>query len=200
MSPLTTGSELYNNGHNYTGVGLSTQIIIKVNGNPVGAIQTLSVRENRTITMVDEVGTDGHIDSAPTKSTDISGTCRRVRFNRMRVSEALGRDFLHTHAQRIPFDIEIYDTWLGDGSKSIVTVIKNVWIQNLSYDYGVDNWLVFDTMEWVAEAISSNINGGNVVTRATAQVNQFELDADKGSTRGTMSSPGLIDDWFSSNG
>lgn len=197
-----TGSNIYNpSGQNRTGVGLSTQVLIKVGDHAVGAIQTLSVREQRQIQMVDEVGTDGHIDSAPIKSTDISGSCRRVRFDRLRASEAFGRDFLHVHSQRIPFDIEIYDFWGGDTNSPIVTKIKNVWISNLSYDYQVDNWLIFDSMEWVAEAISSSINGGYAATggergAAILQINQVEREADRGKTRGTMDAPNLINDFF----
>jgi hypothetical protein len=198
-----TGSNIYGpGGRNRTGVGLSTQVLIKVGNTPVGAIQTLSVREQRTITMVDEVGTDGHIDSAPTKSTDISGTCRRVRFDRLRASEAFGRDFLHVHSQRIPFDIEIYDFWGGDVNSPIVTKIKNVWISNISYDYQVDNWLIFDSMEWVAEAIQSSIKGNQPAATggerggAIMQLNSVEQAADVGRTRGTMDAPDLIHDFF----
>lgn len=198
-----TGSNIVSptTGGNRTGVGLSTQVIIKVNDQPVGAIQTLSIREQRTITMVDEVGTDGHIDSAPTKSTDITGTCRRVRFDRERVSEAFGRDFLHVHSQRIPFDIEIYDFWGGNTETPITTTIKNVWISNISYDYQVDNWLIFDSMEWVAEAISSSINGKFAATggergAAKMQKNNVERMADIGKTRGTMDAPNLINALF----
>jgi hypothetical protein len=197
-----TQSNIYGpGGRNRTGVGLSTQVLIKVGNTPVGAIQTLSVREARQITMVDEVGTDGHIDSAPTKSTDISGTCRRVRFDRLRASEAFGRDFLHVHSQRIPFDIEIYDFWGGNTTTPIITKIKNVWINNISYDYQVDNWLIFDTMEWMAEAIQSSINDNFAATggergAAIMQLNSVEREADRGRTRGTMDAPNLINDFF----
>lgn len=197
-----TGSILTRpDGTNRTGVALSTQILIKVNSTPVGAIQTLSVREQRTITMVDELGNDGHIDSSPTKSTDISGSCRRVRFDRLRASEAFGRDFLHVHSQRIPFDIDIYDFWGGNTTSPIITTIKNVWIGNISYDYQVDSWLIFDTMEWSAETIYSSINGQNAATggergAAIMQINNTERLADVGKTRGTMDAPDLIHDFF----
>lgn len=188
-------------GTNRTGVALSTQILIKVNDQAVGAVQNLSVREQREITMVNEVGTDGSIDSAPTKSTVISGSCNRVRFDRLRASEAMGRDFLHAHSQRLPFDLDIYDFWGGDTSTPIITTIRNVWITNLSYDYKMDNWLIFDQMDWVAEAIYSSINGNPAATggeRGTAnmQFNKYEIAADRGLTRGTMSDPDLIHDFF----
>ena len=63
------------NGKNRTGTAVSTNIIVEVDGNAVGAIQQLSVNENRKITMIDEVGTDGHVDSVPSSSTNITGSC-----------------------------------------------------------------------------------------------------------------------------
>jgi hypothetical protein len=198
-----TGSNLTNpaNGNNRTGVALSTQILIKVGSTPVGAIQNLSVKETRKITMVDELGTDGHIDSAPTSSTNISGSCKRIRFDRLRASEAFGRDFLHTHSQRIPFDIDIFDFWSGDGANTIVTTIKNVWIGDLSYNYMADNWIIFDDMSWEAETIYTKLNGGSAATGgerggAILQLNSIERDADVGKRRGALDAPGLITDFF----
>lgn len=199
-----TGSNLFNpsTGKNNTGVALSTQVLIKVGNTPVGAIQKLTVNENRTISMVDEVGTDGHIDSAPTKSSDIKGSCNRVRFDRIRASEAFGRDFLHVHSQRIPFDIDIFDFWSGDGSNAIVTTITNVWIESLSYSYSSSDWIIIDDMGWVAETISSKLNGGPAATGgqrggSILQLNSVERLADSGAFRGSMDAPGLITDYFS---
>lgn len=199
---LQTGSIVDGpSGHNSTRTGISTNIVIKVGNTAVGAIQSIQVREQRNIQMIDEVGTDGHIDSVPIKSTDISGECRRTRFDRLRVSEAFSRDFLHVHAQRIPFDIDIYDNWNGDGSNAIITTIRNVWIQSISYSYTADNWVIIDDMSFVAEAIYSTINGQNAAQGGERgsqilQINPIELEADRGARRGALSVPGLIGDFF----
>ncbi len=79
LTPQTQSIIENANGSNRTGTALSTHIVIRVGLNPVGAIQNIDIKEDRTVTPIDEVGTDGHIDSAPTKSTNISGTCRRIR-------------------------------------------------------------------------------------------------------------------------
>src|SRR5690606_7889342 len=131
MAILTpqTGSILEgSNGANRTGTALSTHVVIRVGMNPVGAIQNITIQERRSVNPVDEVGTDGHIDSAPVKSTDITGSCKRIRYDRLRIAEAFSRGFLHVKSQRIPFDIDIYDKWNGDNENMIVTTIKNVWI------------------------------------------------------------------------
>jgi len=157
-----TGSTLtLNNGVNKTSTALSTNIIIMVNNTPVGAIQTMQITEQRTIKMVDEVGTDGHIDSAPSNSTNISGSCQRIRFDRLRITEAFSRGFLHAASQVYPFDIMILDKQKRDVANQISTVIKNVWIKELSYSYTVSDWLISETMSWDAERIFSVLNGGN---------------------------------------
>lgn len=193
-----TGSTLFGpQGQNETRTGLSTQIVIKVGPNTIGAIQNLSVTEARNILMIDEVGTDGHIDGVPNKSTDISGECKRIRFDRMRVAEAFSRGFLHTHAQRIPFDIVVIDNWNGDGNSAIITTIQGVWIENISYAYGVDNWVISDDMRWKAQSISSTLSNGNAATGGTRNIplaiDPIEQAADIGQRRGTLDAPGLLD-------
>jgi hypothetical protein len=196
---LNTQSIISNNGNDSTNVALSTFIIIQVNGNPVGAIQSLSVDEARTIQMVDEVGTDGHIDSAPTKSTDITGTCTRIRYNLMRITSAFGRDFLHAHSQRIPFDITILDNWNGSGSNSVITVIENVWINKIGYAYQDKDWLITDTMSWQAERIYSTLNNNPASTSGNRgfglQVDAIEKLADTGLT-GALNLGGLVTEFF----
>lgn len=192
-----TGSTLFGpNGQNQTRTALSTNIIIKVGPNTIGAIQNLSVTEARSIIMIDEVGTDGHIDGAPNKSTDISGECKRIRFDRMRISEGFGRGFVHAHAQRIPFDIVIIDNWNGDGNSSIITTVQGVWIENISYAYGVDNWVVSDDMRWKAQSISSTLANSNAATGGTRNIplaiDPIERAADIGQRRGSLDAPGLL--------
>lgn len=189
------------NGTNKTSTHLSTNIVIKSGGYIVGAVQSLTINENRDIKMIDEIGTDGHIDSVPTKSANISGSCSRVRFQKQRITEAFGRGYIHISAQRLPFDIEIYDFFhTNDVTKSIITTISNVWIKSLSYDYQADNWIITDKMDWEAEAIYSKAatNTGNVVTGSVNGqggpiiLNQYEQEADRGAYRGAMDAAGIL--------
>jgi len=198
-----TRSILKNTGSatiNRTGIGLSTMILIKVGTEPVGAVQSLSINETRNVQMIDEVGTDGHIDSAPNQSTQIEGSCERIRFDRLRITEAFSRGFLHVKSQRIPFDIEIIDQFngaIGSGSE-VVTIIENVWIKSISYNIQAGNWIISDTMQWTAETIYSRIGDGEQPAAQGGergiplQYNQYELAADVGKRRGSMDAPGLI--------
>lgn len=196
-----TGSDPFYGGKSATKTSLSTMIIIKVGDNAVGAIQKLSIDEKRDVKMIDEVGTDGHIDSAPTKSSDVSGSCERIRFDRMRVSEAFSRGFLHVKSQRVPFDIQIIDTMGGteDSGSAIVTIIQNVWIVSISYGYDANNWIISDNMQWQAETIYSYISAPNTSaaqqglrTLTNVPWDVYEVAADVGMRRGAMDSPDLI--------
>jgi hypothetical protein len=186
-------------GNNRTATHLSTNIIIKVSGNVVGAVKSLEVNETRTIKMIDEVGTDGHIDSSPSKSTDISGTCQRTRFDRMRIAEAFSRGYVHVHAQRIPFDIEIQDIFNdSDPANAIITVIRNVWIKDIRYTYSAEDFVIVEAMSWEAEGIFSILNNNNVAQSVSngrtnpIVLNQFEAEADRGTYLGSLDSAGLL--------
>lgn len=203
-----TGSQLTDAGRNVTRTGVSTNIIIQVDGNPIGAIQSLNINESRSIKMIDEVGTDGHIDSVPSKSTDISGSCKRVRFDNMRVATAFSRGFVHVAAQRIPFDIVILDIFAADeddadgfnGSDNVITtVIKNVWIKSIKVGYTADNFVISEDMDWEAEHIYSYLGQGQpaVPGPEARQIpiidnDAFERAADMGQRRGALDAAGLI--------
>lgn len=181
---------------NKTSTAISTNIIIKVGTQSVGAIQKLSISEQRTVQTIDEVGTDGHIDSVPNKSTDITGDCTRIRFDRLRIAEAFGRGFVHVASQRVPFDIVIMDNWNGDNESAVITTIKNVWIEKISYSYGASDWIIVDDMSWKAETIYSTLASGNVAVGGeislTPSKDPIEQATDIGARRGALDAPGLL--------
>jgi hypothetical protein len=204
MVELNTGSIIHGDaGENKTFTGVSTNIIIKVGDTAVGAIRSLSVNEARKISMIDEVGTDGHIDSVPSASTNITGSCQRTRFNNLRMAAAFGRSFIHLHSQRIPFDIDIIDTFAGqDPGSQIVTTIKNVWMSKLAITYRNDDFVLVEDMEWEAEAIYSVLGAnGNAVPGVfggrnveVIDLNEFERAADRGDRRGALDAAGLLNE------
>ena len=139
-------------GKSGTATHLSTNIAILIEGVAVGAVQKLSINESRSIKMVNEVGTDGSIDSAPTASTEISGDCSRIRFNRQRIAEAFLRGYVHVSAQRVPFDIVIMDNFQGsDDSNIVITTLRNVWIKSISYSYESESFIISENMSFVCE-------------------------------------------------
>ncbi len=197
-----TGSRLLtDNGQNRTGTAISTCIIVEVDGNAIGAIKKLSIKEGREIAMIDELGYDGHIDSVPKRATDIDGDCTRTRFDNLRMLAAFSRPYIHLAAQRIPFDIVIKDTFAGSDVNSVlVTTIKNVWCRSLNITYSADDFVIVEDMSWKAEYIYSKIGNKNAVPGVTGSrmmqirtpISQFELAADRGDSRGALSGAGLL--------
>jgi len=200
---VNTGSTLTTTGgQNKTSTSLSTNVIIMVNGTAVGAIQELSVNEQGNVQMIDEVGTDGPVDSVRNSSVKITGTCRRIRFDRMRITEAFSRGFLHVASQAYPFDIVILDRQKSDAGNQISTVIKNVWISSLGYSYGSQDYIITDTMGWSAEHIFSILNNGsgNPAAQGGERGLAFsnipierETDTGRNGRRGSLDASGLID-------
>lgn len=213
-----TGSTLYVPGGtnttgsiNITATSIATNILITVRNPtapggyvPVGAVQSMAISERRPIKMIDEVGTDGHIDSVPNQSTNITGTCQRVRFDQLRVAEAFDRSFLHASAQVYPFDIIIFDKQKFATGSQIQTVIKNVWISGIDYTYQVSDWVITDSMTWEAENIFSMTLGGNPAAQGgynqiqsfqQGNQNWIEVATDMGlnGRRGSLDAAGLID-------
>jgi hypothetical protein len=160
-APNTGSTETLQNGQNKTSTAISTNIIVMVNNTAVGAIQSMQISEKRSIKMIDEVGTDGHIDSVPNQSTNVTGSCQRVRFDRLRIAEAFSRGFVHVKSQVYPFDIVILDKQKAATGSQISTVIQNVWIEGIDYTYQINDWVITDTMTWQAETIYSVLNNGN---------------------------------------
>jgi len=149
------------NSRNRTSTSISTNIIIMVGKNPVGAVQSMSISEKRGIKQIDEVGTDGHVDSVPNASTNITGSCDRIRFDRLRIAEAFFRGFVHVASQAYPFDIVIIDKQSRDSGNQISTIIRNVWIDGIDYAYTAGDWIITDKMTWQAERIYSILNNGS---------------------------------------
>ena len=199
--PRFTGTVLTDSeGNNRTATHLATNILMVVNGEPIGALQQIDVNEDRpSIAMIDEIGTDGHIDSAPNQSTNYTLSCQRIRFDRKRIAPAFDRGFVHVKSQRIPFDVEIHDFFHdSDRANSIITVVKNCWIKKISYSVQVRDWIITESMDLEAEDMYSIFNGReeNIVAASsvTAQsINPFEREADRGGQRGALDAPGLID-------
>jgi len=201
VAPNTGSITTAESGRNRTGTAVSTNIIVEVDGNAVGAIQTLQVQEQRNIQTIDEVGTDGHIDSVPNQSTNITLNCTRTRFDNLRVASAFSRGYIHAHSQRIPFDVVIKDIFAGDDpSSTLVTTIKNCWINQISYEYKSQDFVIAETMNLTAETIFTTLGASNNAVPGAAggrdlpigPVNAFELAADKGDRRGAIDGAGLL--------
>jgi len=207
--PQTGSTIQLPSGVNSTSTAISTNILIAVRNpstggyTPVGAVQTLDISEDRSVKFISEVGTDGQIDSVPNQSTKITGTCTRIRFDKLRIAEAFDRSFMHVSAQVYPFDIIIYDKQKYAVGSQVATVIKNVWIKRIGYKYDANDWVITDNMTWEAETIFSTVNGGPAAVGGQLNLKPFginnpnwiERQTDSGANgrRGGLDAAGLID-------
>ena len=107
--------------------GLSTQIIIKVGNTIVGAIQTLVIRQDRDMTVVEEIGNDGIIEIHPKGSTKVTIDVTRIVFDNLRLTESFARGFINIQSQRFPFDIHVIDrsTVKGDATSKLGKFTQN---------------------------------------------------------------------------
>ncbi len=186
-----------------TRTALSTQVVITVNGEPVGAVQSFQEQQRKQLAKVREVGTDGTIEIVPQSATDFSLTVRRMVFDGLSLTESMARGFRNIQSQRIPFDIVVIDRFTGTGNDAVVTTYHNCWFNSLSKTYQSDNYTITEDanldVEYVsvrrsgeAVALSQGVNGAREI--AGRQVDAAELAADSGADgrRGVLDFPGLI--------
>ena len=206
-----TGTSL-NGGVN---AGLSTQIIIEVDNQPVGAVQSLRTTQTRALAKIKEIGTDGIIEIVPQSATEFSISVDRMVFDRKTLPEAFSRAFLNIHAQRIPFDIKIYDfssaiadppdptsatfdpTATFDAATNsqglVTTVYENCWFASLGTTFSADNYVITQTAEIQCEFAISFANGSHNVPAGKGiplVLDNLEKIADIG-RRGSLDARGL---------
>jgi hypothetical protein len=155
-----TGSLLQNRINS----GLSTQITIKVNNTTVGAVQRLSITQNRDLWRHEEIGTDGVVEIHPKGAAKIDLTVERIVFDGMRLPEAFARGFINLQAQRVPFDIHIIDNaevrYTGD---AIVHVFNNCWFRQYNPQFHADSFIVSESAQIWCEYVTTTRNGVSAV-------------------------------------
>jgi hypothetical protein len=188
-----------------TRTGLSTQVIVYVNNQPVGAIQEFSENQSRPLQRIKEVGTDGTIEIVPSSAATVSLTVRRIYFDGLSLPESMARGFRNIHAQRIPFDIVVIDRFTGteDEGGAIVTTYHNCWFSSLGRSYSADNFLITENCGLDVESVScerngapvsssQGVGGGRDLGSEGRQLDSVEQAADYGTYRGSLDFPGLI--------
>lgn len=207
-----TGS-LLNEGR--TNSGLSTQIIIKINNVPVGALQELTVRQNRGLYRVPEIGTDGFIEIVPNSGTTYELSARRVVFDQLRLPESFSRGFRFIAAQRIAFDIDVFDISSvtvnpanadpSDSNGTVVMTYKNCWFNTYETPYAADNYLITESATiWAETAFISNLSntttipngGGKRGIIAETDAEGIEVSVNHGGRRGSLDASGLFNSLF----
>lgn len=195
----STGSTLGSN----ISTGLSTQIVVKVGTDTVGAIQQLQINQTRPIQRTGELGLDGTLELVPNNRTDVTISVTRIVFDRLRLPEAFARGFISIKSQRIPFNIEIIDRTAGSDENAITHSFKSCWFNNYQTPYQADNYIISESGNITVEDYSVWLGSGRNAAQGGAremspQIEEYERSADRGERRGTMDAPGLINAAFSS--
>lgn len=190
--------------------GLSTQIVVKVGTETVGAIQNLSITQTRNLERIKEVGLDGVLELVPNQATTYSITVERIVFDRLRLPEAFARGFINIKSQLVPFDIEIIDRTNGDNEGAITHKLINCWFNTYNPSFKSADYIISESANIFCEDIISTL-GGSEANAAQGgsrginyQVNARERATDRGSGgadgaggfRGTMDVADLINQTF----
>lgn len=201
-----------------TNTGLSTQILVQVDGQAVGAIQSLSSNQSRAIKRIVEVGTDGTIELVPEKATETSLSVTRIIFDKKRLTESFQRGFLNIHAQRVPFDIFVYDftSAIADPSDPtsvnpneldvsssfdagltaegvVTTIYENCWFTSLKTTFSADSYIISEDADIDVEFVHSFRDGNTQLSASRGNPDfkdALERVADVG-RRGTLDARGL---------
>ena len=202
-----TGSILNSNIH----TGLSTQISILVNNQPVGALQKLTVNQNRGLERVKEIGMDGTLEIVPNSLTTFSAQIDRMVFDRLRLPEAFARGFINIKSQLLPFDILILDRSAGGPNDAgmVKHQLINCWFKSYSPSYGADNFIISESAAIEIEDIITTLGNTNQPAAlggergVNYQINTRERQTDSGlggsagsGFRGTMDVDNLINAAF----
>lgn len=182
--------------------GLSTQIVVYANGEPVGAIQSFQESQSKSVKKIAEVGTDGFIEIVPQAPTSVSLNITRIAFDGLSITQAFSRGWRNITSQRIPFDIVVIDSFAGDDfENAIVTTYHNCWFTSANRTYGSDNYVISETCAMDCEFVSTTRGGGSLADSTTqngrdisasTQRDSVEAAADTGSRRGSLDFPGII--------
>lgn len=200
-----TGSEMM---QSRTNSGLSTQILIKINKQTVGAIQSFSVTQNRQLKAIQEIGTDGQIEVVPSSATTFDLSIDRMVFDGLSLPEAFARSFKLINAQRVPFDIEVFDLKgiaptasfdvsadaQADGTE--VLVYHNCWFKSLTTPYSAGDYTIVEKATITAETAYITKPGAPSVTRPGTSIQTddkgIEAMVNRGNRRGAMDAGGIL--------
>lgn len=202
---LYTGSSLEAG----TNTGLSTQILVKIDGKAVGAIQSLTATQTRRMRRINEVGTDGVVEIVPQAATEITLRVERIVFMKKGLPEAFNRAYTNIHAQRVPFDIFVYDFtnakgaaldngfFAGDSAEGVITTVyENCWFNNLEIRYQAGDYIIAQNAGIDAEYVRTFANGdvgtSAVPVNADNNIDPLERLSDIG-RRGSMDARGLTE-------
>lgn len=150
MTYPQTGSRL----ENFISTGLSTAILVEVDNKRVGAIQSMTIDQSRSVEGVREVGSDAIIERVPNSAAEVELDVERIVFDGLSLPVAFGRPFNNIHSQRIPFTIKVFDTTYAqtdaapdfsavpNSAAMIIHEYSGCWFTSLSSSYTAREYII----------------------------------------------------------
>jgi hypothetical protein len=162
------------------------------------------------------VGTDGTIELVPNGATTVTLSVTRIVFDKKRITEAFQRGFHNIHAQRLPFDILVYDFQDAPGDTDpqedpnsldltaafdapndsegvITTVFENCWFASTNTTYTSSDYIISEDASIEVEFVHTFKDGKaniNASRGEPALDDALERLADLG-RRGSLDGRGL---------
>jgi len=185
--------------------GLSPFILVRVGGEAVGAIQSLTANEQRGVVRVQELGTDGVIELTPNAPAQVSLQVQRLVFDNLRLPPAFKRGFAHIQAQRLPFDVAVYDRTHGSCSNigNQVIIYRNCYFESYSTTYASNNYQITENATIAAQYVENLLpeTADSNERGLQPDMHRIENEANLGIRLGTLDYPDLIDEfWTGSTG
>lgn len=167
--------------------GLSTQIVIKVGTETVGAIQNLNINQTRALYRTRELGLDGILEIVPNNATEYTASVTRVVFDRLRLPEAFARGFVNIKSQLLPFDILIIDRTNGDGDSAISHRLVNCWFNTYNPKYEANDFIISEESSIYFEDISTTLGSSDAsaVQGGDRGINFVEDERERDTDRGS---------------
>jgi hypothetical protein len=156
----------------FISTSLSTQILVEVDNKKVGAIQNMTIRQNRTVQRVSEVGFDGVLEVVPNSAPEVELTVTRITFDGLSLPLAFGRPFHNIKSQRIPFTIKVFDTMYAQAGEApdfspvanspgmVIHEYKNCWFTQLSGSYQVREYIITQEATIIPEDVVTYFANG----------------------------------------
>jgi hypothetical protein len=210
MMPYPASGSTVSNNRVRTATGLSTTIVVKVFNYTVGAIQQLTINQDRELKRYTEIGNDGVVEIIPSLPATVTINVNRLVFDGMSMTEAFARAFINIQSQRFPFNIDIYDFSVAGeldigGAQNVdraptIKRIQNCWFKSLSTPYNANNYLIAETAVLWAERITTFTPSLNNSIHSQlssawggkgADVDTIEKEFDTSGGRGSLGEPTL---------
>lgn len=185
--------------------GLSTLIKVTIEGENVGAIQTLTTNETRTLERIQEVGTDGIIEIVPVAAAFIDLTVARLVFDRLRLPESFNKAFQHIQSQAAPFDIVVthLKNYPNTSIVNRITTYENCWFTSYDSTYTQGAYLITENASlwaeraWNSGALPTDYFGHKLGVDAEGSVTTargFEEQVNIGTEEGALDAAALFPD------